>query len=52
MTKWTIMFCDDCQGHFAITEEPAFQICSYCGGEETTGTGEYLKDEIVNEDGE
>ena len=52
MKKWAIMFCDDCNGHFAINEEPDFQTCPYCGGDETTGTGEYLLNELVNEDGE
>lgn len=49
--KWAIMFCDDCGYHFAIKEEPNFQICSSCGSEDTTGTGEYLSDALYTESG-
>ncbi|MEM5009364.1 hypothetical protein WKH57_01455 [Niallia taxi] len=49
---WTVMACEDCDQHFAIKEKPNFQICPYCGSEETTGTAEYLSNKLYTQDGE
>jgi Zn finger protein HypA/HybF involved in hydrogenase expression len=49
--QWAIMMCEDCGYAFAIQEEPNFQSCPKCGGEETTGTGEYLDGQLYTESG-
>lgn len=48
---WNVIVCEDCNKHFAIKEEPAFHICSFCGSEETVGTGEHLSSQLYTEDG-
>ena len=49
--EWAIMSCENCQNHFAICEEPSFQMCPYCGSDDTTGTGEYLSSSLYTENG-
>lgn len=49
--KWAVMICETCEYHFAIPEEPNFQVCPSCGSEESTGTGEYLSDTLYTSSG-